>query len=89
MNKTEAGTILNKLRTARDASNWEGKFTSEIRSATLQHRLTNIAEPLDIAIKMVEHELERLRNRSKVNRKAQRKAERDKQRPTYSQYADK
>lgn len=70
MNKRTLERTLNRLRTARDASNWQGRFTAEIREATKEHRMEQIAKPLDEAIKEVERELDKLRNKRKLKPEA-------------------
>lgn len=50
--------LLNVLKEAREASDWRGRFTSEIRTATAQHRLERIAKPLDAAIAELKKELD-------------------------------
>lgn len=66
MNKRKLEIVLSRLRRARDGSNWQGKFTAEVRQATMGHRRDEIAVPLDDAIKLVEAELDRIeRKRSK------------------------
>lgn len=70
MNKRTLERTLNRLRTARDASNWQGRFTAEIREATKEHRMEQIAKPLDEAIKEVERELDKLRNKRKLKSEA-------------------
>lgn len=60
MRKIELERALNRLRSARDASNWQGKFTADIRRATVTHRMEEIAKPLDEVIALFEHELKRV-----------------------------
>lgn len=59
MRKSELERALNRLRSARDASNWQGKFTAEIRQATVTHRMEEIAKPLDEVISLVERALDK------------------------------
>ena len=61
--------VLNAMKTARDASDWRGLFTSEIRNATVEHRLTRIAKPLDDAINELQKELDTRRQKPKHRRK--------------------
>jgi hypothetical protein len=50
--------LLNALKAARDASDWRGRFTSEIRNATASYRFEHIAKPLDEAIAELQKELD-------------------------------
>lgn len=64
MNKQDLLQIFNTLIDVRKASNWQGKFTSEIRHATVDHRMQKIATPLDEVIKKLRKELDN-RNRKR------------------------
>lgn len=57
--------ILNAMRDAHEAANWQGKFTADIREATKDHRLTKIAEPLQKAIDEAQKEVDK-RSRRRV-----------------------
>lgn len=69
MRKSELERALNRLRSARDASNWQGKFTAEIRQATVTHRMEEIAKPIDEVISLVQKALDK-RNRKPHHRHA-------------------
>jgi len=66
MRKRDLERALNKLRTARDASNWSGKFTQDIRAATLRHRQTQIAEPIDEVIALLQRALDKAKQKRKA-----------------------
>lgn len=70
MRKSELERALNRLRSARDASNWQGKFTADIRQATVTHRMEEIAKPLDEVISLVERALDK-RTRKRHHRKTE------------------
>lgn len=71
MGKLELQRILNKLRSARDASNWQGKFTQDIRIATMTFRQTQIADPIDVAITALQKELDKRDRKTKYKRNIQ------------------
>lgn len=58
MRKSELERALNRLRKARNASNWQGQFTAEIRQATVTLRMEEIAKPLDEVISLIERALD-------------------------------
>ena len=66
MRKRELERALNRLRTARDASDWRGKFTRDIRIATMEHRQKNIAAPLDEVISLLERALDKAKQKRKA-----------------------
>lgn len=68
MNKRKLELLLSRVRRARDGSNWQGKFTAEIRQGTMGHRRDEIAVPLDDAIKLIEAELERIKRKQTKRR---------------------
>lgn len=57
MNKRQLSQLLDHLRAAKNGANWQGKFTPEIREATVAHRAEYIAKPIDICIGIVTAEL--------------------------------
>lgn len=59
MRKTELERALNRLRSARDASNWAGKFDAHIRSTTKTLRHEEIAKPLDEVISLIQRALDK------------------------------
>lgn len=59
MNTDELQAMLNKLKDVRDAANWQGKFTAEVRIATRDYRRAKLAHPLDEVITQLEAELRR------------------------------
>lgn len=59
MRKSELERALARLRHARDASNWAGKFDAHVRNETKAHRLEHIAKPLDEVISLVEKALDK------------------------------
>lgn len=59
MRKSELERALSRLRQARNASNWEGKFDAHIRSETKSFRYEEIAKPLDEVIGLVERALDK------------------------------
>jgi hypothetical protein len=68
MDTAELQRHVNGLREIREAANWVGKFTPEIRAATKTHRYERIAHPLDAIIQDLEAELlKRARKRTRVN----------------------
>jgi hypothetical protein len=68
MDTNELQTLLNKLKDIRNAANWAGKFTFEIRDATRELRYDKIAHPLDEVIEAFEAEL-RKRRRKRAKRR--------------------
>lgn len=66
MDTTELQALVNQLKDIREAANWSGKFTVEVREATRAFRYEKIAHPLDDVIAKLETELKRrTRKRSK------------------------
>ena len=57
MNKRQLSQLLDHLRAAKNGANWQGKFTAEIREATVSHRSEYIAKPIDICIGIITTEL--------------------------------
>ena len=57
MNTADLQRHVNGLKEIRDAANWAGKFTAEIRTATKALRYECIAHPLDSIIQDLEAEL--------------------------------
>lgn len=67
MRKSELIRALNAVKDARDAANWQGIFTADIRNATAIYRKGQIFDPLNEVAKTLQKELDRL------NRKRYRK----------------
>lgn len=67
MRKSELIRTLNAVKGARDAANWQGIFTADIRNATAIYRKGQIFDPLDEAAKVLQKELDRL-NRKRYRR---------------------
>lgn len=66
MRKRDLERTLNRLRSARDAADWRGRFTHDIRVATIEHRQKEIAQPLDEAISIVQKALDRIAKKRKA-----------------------
>lgn len=69
MDTVELQAILNVVKDARDAVNWQGKFTEEIRNETKQFRITKVFHPLDLVAAKLQLELDK-RNRKRKTTKA-------------------
>lgn len=69
MRRAQLERALNRALTARDASDWRGKFTLDIRTATMNYRQQQIAEPLDEVISFLRKELDKA-TRKRKNRTA-------------------
>lgn len=68
METAELVKVLNVLKDARDASDWRGRFTHDIRVATIEHRQVKIAIPLDEAIGKLQKELDSRTRKRKAKR---------------------
>lgn len=61
--------IINALIDARNAANWEGLFTSDVRAVTMEHRQKKIYLPLDEVICKLRKDMDRRTSKKKRNRK--------------------
>lgn len=71
MNKKELIQVLNAVISARDAANWQGLFTRDVRQATATYRKAQIFDPLDEAAANLQKELDKRSNRRNYRRVAE------------------
>lgn len=74
MHKRQLEQALHHMRAARNNSDWHGKFTPEIREATVTHRKEFIAKPIELAMAIIETELSRCDR--KITKRREKKAKR-------------